>query len=60
MTALDAGECRRVLQDDAPTESLRQAAARNLDYLSRLPISKEVPVFDRTISAASLTTMMNA
>ncbi|MBI3785474.1 MAG: MltA domain-containing protein [Deltaproteobacteria bacterium] len=60
LTALDSGECRRVVQDDAAAESLRQAAARNLEYLSRLPINKEMTAFDRTISAASLTSMMNA
>jgi membrane-bound lytic murein transglycosylase A len=53
-------ECRAILQDDAPAESLRQATLRSLDYLARQPAERELPALDRRVRAADLVTMLNA
>ena len=59
LVALTADECRAVVHDDAPVESLRQAAARSLDYVEKLP-SKQTKVFDRSVSAADVQTVLDA
>jgi peptidoglycan lytic transglycosylase A len=53
LVALDAAECRAVLRDDAPIDSLRQGVARSLDRV-RKQAAKEWQVFDRRVSAAEL------
>jgi membrane-bound lytic murein transglycosylase A len=56
--ALDAAECRALLHDDAPAESLRQAAARSLDYLERLPPERVFTVLDRQVTVAELRALL--
>ncbi len=50
----DPGECRRLLQDDATPDTLLQAAERNLEYLSRLPLERRVTVGGRELSVREL------
>jgi membrane-bound lytic murein transglycosylase A len=59
LVALTPDECRTVVRDDAPVESLRQALARGMDYVEKLP-SKQMMVFDHSVSAADLQTALAA
>jgi membrane-bound lytic murein transglycosylase A len=53
LVALNAAECRALLRDDAPVDSLQQAAERSLEYVSQLPATPR-EVFERDVSAADL------
>jgi len=54
LVRLDAAQCRALLGDDAPQESLRQALARSVAYLERLPVERALPVLDRRLQAGEL------
>lgn len=60
LTAMDTAGCRGIVHDDSASESLRQAAARNLEYLSRQPSDKRFKMLDREVSALELTSMSQA
>lgn len=59
LVVLTPDECRTVVRDDAPVESLRQAIARGMDYVEQLP-SKQTTVFDHGVSAADLQVTLDA
>lgn len=60
LVALDAAACRALPPDDASPESLRQAVARDLDALQRLPAERAFTLLDRRVTAADLITVLNA
>lgn len=60
LVALDDAACRQYLQDDATPDSLRQAAERNLGYLSRLPSDRLLAFPGRAIPAWQLVSVTRA
>lgn len=57
---VDVAACRSMIRDDAAAESLRNAATRNLEYLSRQPLDKRVRMVDRDVSILDLLTVSQA
>lgn len=51
---LSVSECRSVLNDDAGPDSLRQAAERNAEYLTRQPFDARVRIGTREVSIGDL------
>jgi len=51
---LDGEACRRLLHDDATPASLRQAMARSLDYLDKVPAERVLTALDRRLTAGEL------
>ncbi len=48
------------MRDDAASESLQQALARSLDYLSKQPAGRSLNAVDRKVAVADLNTMLTA
>jgi membrane-bound lytic murein transglycosylase A len=59
LVALTAEECRVLLRDDAPVDSLLAAVARSHEYVDKLPL-RRLHVFDRDVSAADLQSALDA
>jgi len=57
LVALDPAQCRAVIRDDTSLESLRQAAARSLDYVQTLG-PRDITLFDRSLSVADLESVL--
>jgi len=60
LRALDPSECRSLLRDDASPDSLRQATARSLDALRKLPPERQLTALDRRFSVGELTSLLSA
>lgn len=60
LVALDDSACRERLRDDATPDSLRQAAERNLEYLSRLPAERRVAFLGHEVPVWQLVAITRA
>lgn len=59
LVALTAEECRTLLRDDAPVDSLLAAVARSHEYVGKFPL-RRMHMFDRDVSAADLQSALDA
>lgn len=54
LEALSPEACRSLLHDDATPSSLRQAMARSIEYLEKIPAERGLAALDRRLTAGEL------